>query len=834
MNNSLVSVILAVYNAERFLKESIESVLNQTHDNIQLIIVDDGSTDSTPDIVRSFDDSRIEFYQLPENRHIAYATNVGLRHVRGEYCAIIDGDDIWVSNKVEKQLKYLQMHPEHKGCFTWVDLIDENGDNINGKIPEVYELFASKTASREEWLRFFFFHGNRLNNPSSLICSETIEVIGDHNQFFIQVHDMDWWVRFTKRYSFGIIEEPLVKYRRILGSDYNMSISSENNNIQYYNELMQIHYHFFDDLDDELFISTFKDYFVKPNLSSKEDLICEKLFLLLKGFHSDNIPRAVGLMKMNELLTDSDIVNHLWSEYCFGTRACGEYTKKHVYNDLILQKMQSDYLDKCEQLDFLKRKQQESEEYINYLHFVTQEQQEALQSKDSTIQEKDDTIHRQEENIRQLQFLHTELSKAIDTITSSKSWKITAPLRKILDLIKKSKLELIESIVVKRRKKMKQVLIYAYLANNLGDDLFVKQLCKRYPHVLFHVIANDSYKITFQTIDNCYVHCPNDPEVLKVNAEKEALGISNGFFYELVTSCDAVIHIGGSVFVQHYDNWSDIYSGDAFLAENSKGLYQISGNFGPYTDEAFYHAYHELFKKYKGICFRDKVSYGLFKDIPHVSYVPDALWGVPVHIPSKKRKKVVFSLIELGHRKGKYDISAYQPAYLEFHIKMVRRLIQMGYEISLLSFCTYQKDIKTVNDICKALAEDERQMVRRICYENDTRPILKEFEEAEAVVGTRFHSVILGMLCKCKVLPIIYDQKTRNTLDDMAYTTRIELDELSRVSIEECCNKLFDLSIYPVNQLIRESDKQFQYVDYLLNESKSDFWHRLKKLRRKK
>ena len=123
MDLPLISVVMTVHNSEDYLLESVNSVLNQSYRNLQFIIVDDGSTDSTPQLLNKITDKRVEIYTLSENRHISYATNYGFSKVNGKYLAIMDSDDVWNDNKLEIQLNYLKEHPEHKGCFTWVFLI---------------------------------------------------------------------------------------------------------------------------------------------------------------------------------------------------------------------------------------------------------------------------------------------------------------------------------------------------------------------------------------------------------------------------------------------------------------------------------------------------------------------------------------------------------------------------------------------------------------------------------------------------------------------------------------------------------------------------------------
>lgn len=367
---------------------------------------------------------------------------------------------------------------------------------------------------------------------------------------------------------------------------------------------------------------------------------------------------------------------------------------------------------------------------------------------------------------------------------------------------------------------MKHVLVHAYLQNNLGDDLFVRVLCNRYPHVTFHVYAHDSYKLRFQDIPNCQVHSPGDSDVDEVNNKKMRwLKIENGYFKNLIKTCDAVVHIGGSVFVQHHEDWSDFYKTDAELVKKSKKIFVVGANFGPYTNEQYYLDYKKLFKKYAGICFRDQYSKSLFLDMKNISYAPDVLWNLPVSPLPKKKKKVVFAPIELSHRTGKYDISKYEAEYMEYHLQLIRQMIRKGYKVSLLAFCPFQQDHVVTRKLYDALSEEEKAQVSCVRYDFDVFTLLREFEEAEAVVATRFHSAVIGMLCKCKVLPLIYDQKTRKMLEDMDYPWYMEFDEMKEIPAEECCKKLEELALYPVEDLVKESKGQFRYLDEFLNKS---------------
>ena len=130
--SELISIITPTYNCERFIGETIESVLKQSYKNWEMIIVDDCSTDNTYEVVKKYadNDSRIRYYLLEENSGAAVARTKAMELATGDYMAFLDSDDLWISNKLECQLKFMKENNYNFTC-TEYEQIDENGKSLN-------------------------------------------------------------------------------------------------------------------------------------------------------------------------------------------------------------------------------------------------------------------------------------------------------------------------------------------------------------------------------------------------------------------------------------------------------------------------------------------------------------------------------------------------------------------------------------------------------------------------------------------------------------------------------------------------------------------------------
>lgn len=363
---------------------------------------------------------------------------------------------------------------------------------------------------------------------------------------------------------------------------------------------------------------------------------------------------------------------------------------------------------------------------------------------------------------------------------------------------------------------MKKLFVYAFMAGNFGDDLMVWILCKRYPEVRFWLWADESYQERFRELKNVRVFSQNS----RINRGynyiiRKILKRDDDFFRYLIRKSSAVIHIGGSIYMQH-DNYQVTMSIDKALRSYSKKMYVCGANFGPYYDDKYFQEYFELFKLYDGICFRDTDSYKLFHTLSNIRCAPDVAFNCPVQYAADNNtdnKTVLISILSLEERE---TLSRYTEQYECFMHNVTEWYIKKGYSVTLVSLCDAQGDCKAAKKI-RSLSDCAVQKQIKICsYKKDISEILLLFAEADIVIGTRFHSIILGWMNHTYVLPIVYDLKTRNVLRDMGWTNYLEMDELKDVNLDICLNRLEKLSEEKLGKAISKAKEQFQDIDNIL------------------
>lgn len=205
--NDKVSVITASYNASRFIEETIKSVLDQTYDNLELIIVDDCSTDNTEEIVKKYMklDSRVKFYKLEKNSGAAVVRNTALEKAKGRFIAFLDSDDVWDREKLEKQINFMKNN-NYGFSFTSYRLINENGLLLNK------EVRVPSQIKYEQLLK------NTIIGCLTVIIDK--DIIGDFRMPLVRAgQDTATWLSILKNGNIAYgYDEVLAFYRLVNGS----------------------------------------------------------------------------------------------------------------------------------------------------------------------------------------------------------------------------------------------------------------------------------------------------------------------------------------------------------------------------------------------------------------------------------------------------------------------------------------------------------------------------------------------------------------------------------------------------------------------------------------
>ena len=224
--NELVSIIMPSYNTGKFIAESINSVLNQNYTNWELIIVDDCSTDDTDSVVENFQDIRIKYLKNKVNSGAAVSRNKALREAKGRWIAFLDSDDLWMPEKLEKQIAFME---QNGYSFSYTDYIEINEESK----PNGTKVIGPKHITKRGMYNYCW--------PGCLTVMYDANVIG-----LIQIEDIKknndyaMWLKVCKKADCYLLDEYLAKYRRGRSG----SISSHG-----YGELIKWHYKLFREID---------------------------------------------------------------------------------------------------------------------------------------------------------------------------------------------------------------------------------------------------------------------------------------------------------------------------------------------------------------------------------------------------------------------------------------------------------------------------------------------------------------------------------------------------------------------------------------------------------
>lgn len=273
-----VSVLMPVYNCELYIEEAIDSILNQTFSDFELLIIDDASSDSTVSIIKTYEDCRIQLIEKPQNSGYTNSLNYGLSIAKGQYIARMDGDDISLPERFAKQVAFLDANAEIVLCGSNYNVINRNKIVI---LPE-----------KDQQIKLALLRGNCIAHPSVMIRNSIIKK--NHllyNAKTEPAEDYDFWVRLLKIGSFYNIQEVLLNYRI-----HNTQVSQKKQTLQLQSSIksrlkmfMYLNYSFNDQENDLLKKIIDKNYIMTFDEINEFFLLKEKMILTnSNGFFDPN------------------------------------------------------------------------------------------------------------------------------------------------------------------------------------------------------------------------------------------------------------------------------------------------------------------------------------------------------------------------------------------------------------------------------------------------------------------------------------------------------------------------------------------------------------------
>ncbi len=361
----------------------------------------------------------------------------------------------------------------------------------------------------------------------------------------------------------------------------------------------------------------------------------------------------------------------------------------------------------------------------------------------------------------------------------------------------------------------KIAIVSAYMKNNLGDDIFVHQLCTRYPNTEFYIASLEYPNEDLQRIGNLHFSKKMRSYETEMGTAYLPARVKRHF-----SRFDAAVIIGGSIFMQPAKNWNNQVQCNENRLSLSNKLFVIGANFGPYTDDEFLNKYCRIFSKTEDICFRDSDSAGHFPEVKSIRWAPDVLFTYPV--PQLQTKpQVLISVIDCSWqgRPQLTQLGRYKDIYEEKLVEICTAFYQSGYSICLASFCTPQRDVAAAQRIMQQCLDRGITDIKIAEYQGNISSITDEIARSKYVIATRFHAMILGLLFGKPTYPIIYDKKQKTVIRDLAFEGEYcTISGIENVSAASVVSGLENYKPFDCQDCKIEAEKQFLALDKFINE----------------
>lgn len=273
-----VSVIIPSFNHARFICDAIDSVLSQTYSDFEVLISDDCSADCTLQLFDSYrSNPKVKIFNQLTHLGAVEQIHFLTDRTQGDYIALLNSDDYWKSDKLEKQVLYLDEHSEIYACFTHANMVDASGTLINQIQDPFSDIFKQPNRSRLGWLTYFMSNPNCLCHPSVLARRGLYQGQYRLNQGFRQLPDFELWTRVLLDYEIHILQDVLTFHRRIRRENTS-AITQKNINL-HLREQAWIRSRMIEKMLDDDFQEIFHERMIRKDAAGA-DIDCEKFFVL--------------------------------------------------------------------------------------------------------------------------------------------------------------------------------------------------------------------------------------------------------------------------------------------------------------------------------------------------------------------------------------------------------------------------------------------------------------------------------------------------------------------------------------------------------------------------
>ena len=358
-----------------------------------------------------------------------------------------------------------------------------------------------------------------------------------------------------------------------------------------------------------------------------------------------------------------------------------------------------------------------------------------------------------------------------------------------------------------RNKDRKKIFVYGYRNVNLGDDLFFYTLFSRYKQVECVMCAPRKYKEIFSDFDNVRIYREN-VFLLAVNRVFSTMFRGRNLRTWLSRSCDAGVLIMGSCLGENKQGKTSYYYEPSVRAVHN--VFIIGVNVAEVYSKQHIEMVSQYLRQCRDVCFRDRRSKEMFGNLENVRMAPDVVFQLADQVRKvKTKKRVVFSVINMNTRS---QLKKYALDYDRFIEKGVEFFGKRDYEIVFVSFCQEEGDGEYIKQVVSKDFCRERK-ITYYEYNGNIEETLLMLREAESIIATRFHSMILGWTYGKKVLPVVYNQKMQNVIEDYHYHgSYVKMEELKEFSQTDFAAWMAE-EAFDATECAQESQKQFLGLD---------------------